>query len=66
VNGLAGKEKVEQDYKGFEDTVEELAKAELEKIKRKAAELKQEAEKVGAAVEASIGESEASAGKKKS
>jgi hypothetical protein len=63
---LSGKEKLERDYKEFDEAIEESAKKELEKIRRKALELKAEAEKVGAAVEASLEENQAKVGKKKS
>jgi hypothetical protein len=63
---LPGKDKIEQDYKDFDDAIEELAKAEIEKIKKKANQLKAEAEKVGEAVEASLEEEETKAIKKKS
>jgi hypothetical protein len=66
VTALAENEKVERDYEEFAGKVEELAKAELERIKRRAAELKLEAEKVGEDVEASIAEAESASDKKKS
>ncbi len=66
MGALAEKTKVERDYEEFEGKVEELAKAELERIKRKAAEVKREAEKVGEAVDASIAKTEAAMDKKKS
>ena len=66
VSGLSGEDKIERDYEAFDVAIEELAKKELEKIRKKASELKVEAEKVGEAVEASLGETAAKAGKKKS
>ena len=63
---MAEKDKVERDYNEFKAKVDALSKTELERIKRRAAELKWEAEKVGEKVEASMDEAEAAADKKKS
>jgi hypothetical protein len=63
---LPGNDKIEQDYKEFDGAIEELAKADIEKIKKKANQLKAEAEKVGEAVEASLEEEETNVIKKKS
>ncbi len=65
VTALAEEDKVAKDYDEFESEVEELAKKEIEKIKRRAAELKQEAEKVGESVEASLGGGEVASEEKK-
>jgi hypothetical protein len=63
---MAEKEKVERDYEEFDGKIDELSKAELERIKKKAGEVKLEAEKVGEAVDASIAEAESASDKKKS
>ncbi len=61
-----GKEKLEQDYRELEECVEELTKEEIEKIRKKMEALKQEAVKVGEAVEAELGKSESGTHGKKS
>jgi hypothetical protein len=63
---LSGKEKVERDYRDSQACVSELAKEEIENIKKKMAALEAEAEKVGVAVEAELNEAEGKSGKKKS
>ena len=63
---MSGEDKLEHDYETSDAAIEELAKEELEKIKKKTRELKVEAEKVGADVEASLDEGKPKAGKKKS
>jgi hypothetical protein len=63
---LSGKEKVERDFRDSEACVEELAKEEIEKLKKKMNALKLETEKVGEAVDAELEETEAKTQKKKS
>jgi hypothetical protein len=64
VTSLSGEDKVERDYRDSEECVEELAKEEIEKIRRKLEALKVETQEVGAAVEAELERREAKEKKK--
>ena len=58
-------DKIEKDFEESNHTVEKIANEELLEIKRKAAQIKREAEKIGEAVEFSMTESETKTAKKK-
>ena len=64
VTSLSGEDKVERDYRDSEECVEELAKEEIMKIRRKLEALKVETQKIGAAVEAELERREAKEKKK--
>ncbi len=61
-----GKEKLDRDYHELEECIENLAKEEVDKIRKKMDALKQEAARVGEAVEVELGESETESVKKES
>jgi hypothetical protein len=48
---LAQNDKLEEDYKNFNLNIERLAQAEIEKIRQATNTLKEEARKIGSAVE---------------
>lgn len=49
---------IEKDYKDFETCIEQMAEEELKKIRKKTSEIRNQAEKVGEAVEASMSASD--------
>ncbi len=61
-----GKEKLDRDYRELEECIENLAKEEVDKIRKKMDALKQEAARVGEAVDVELGESETASVKKES
>ena len=63
---MSGKEKIEQDYEVFDQAVEQMAKEEIERIRKKANQIKLEAEKIGEQVEASINADQDEGASKKS
>ncbi len=60
------KEQIENDYKESDAKIEAIAEEELKKIRKKANEIKAEAEKIGEDVENSLNEGEAKRSRKKS
>jgi hypothetical protein len=63
---LSGREKIEKDYQKSEKRIEKEVEEEMTQIKRKANEVKVNAEKIGAALEISINQNEERRNKKKS
>jgi hypothetical protein len=63
---LSGQEKIERDYKEFEKTIARTVEEEITKIRKKAFEVKEEAQKIGAVLENSINQTEEKGPKKKS
>jgi hypothetical protein len=57
-------EKLEKDYQNFYLNIERMAEEEINKIREKANAIKEEASKMGEAVELSLGKEEAKATKK--
>ena len=62
---MSKKDRLEKDYKDFNNAIENAAQSELKKIHEETNALKEEAQKTSKAVEESINE-QANAGKKKS
>jgi hypothetical protein len=62
---VSKKDRLEKDYKDFNNAIENAAQSELKKIHEETNALKEEAQKTSKAVEESINE-QANAGKKKS
>lgn len=62
---MSKKDKLEEDYKNFNMTIERVAEEEIKKIREKTNMIKEEASKMGEAVELSLNEKEAKATKKK-
>jgi hypothetical protein len=63
---MSGKKKIEEDYKKFENAINQMAQEELRKIREKASQTRVEAEKIGEAVEQTLAEEPHSLKKKKS
>ncbi len=63
---MSGNDKTERDYKDFDGAIEEFAKEEIEKLKKRTNQLKAEAEIVGEAVETSLEQKGIEGSKKKS
>jgi hypothetical protein len=63
---LSGREKIEKDYQKSEKKIEQEAEEEIAQIRRKAGEIKVEAEKIGEALEISINQNDERRNKKKS
>jgi hypothetical protein len=63
---LSGREKIEADYQKSEKRIEQEVEEEIVQIKRKASEIKVEAEKIGEALEISISQNKETRNKKKS
>ena len=59
------KKKLEKDYKKFNESIEREAEDEIKKIQQETIALKEEASKIGEAVELSLKTDEAKATKKK-
>jgi len=62
---MSNKEKLEKDYQNFNLNVERMAEEEIKKIREKAIALKEEASKMGEAVEFSLNEGEEKVSRKK-
>ena len=62
---MSSKEKLEKDYENFNMNIERMSEEEIKKIKEKANALKEEASKIGEAVELSLNEEEAKTARKK-
>jgi hypothetical protein len=62
---MSKKEKIEEDYQNFNLNIERIAADEIKKIREKANALKEEASKVGDAVELSLNEKETKTATKK-
>ena len=62
---MSKKEKLEKDYQNFNLNIERIAEEEIKKIREKANAIKEEASKMGEAVELSLNEEETKATKKK-
>jgi len=63
---MSGKKKIEEDYKKFENAINQMVKEELRKIHDKTIRTKVEAEKIGESVEQTLTEDTVSSKKKKS
>ena len=63
---MSGNDKIERDYKDFDGAIEEFAKEEIEKLKKRANQVKAEAEIVGEAVETSLEQKGVEGSRKKS
>jgi hypothetical protein len=63
---MSGKKKIEEDYKKFENDINQMAQEELRKIREKASYARVEAEKIGEAVEQTLDEASEKREKKKS
>jgi hypothetical protein len=61
---MSKKEKLEKDYQNFNLNIERIAEEEIKKIREKANAIKEEASKMGEAVELSLNEEETKATKK--
>ena len=61
---MSKKEKLEKDYQNFNLNIERIAEEEIKKIREKANAIKEEASKIGEAVELSLNEEETKARKK--
>ena len=59
------KEKLEKDYQNFNLNIERIAEEEIKRIREKANAIKEEASKMGKAVELSLNEGEMKATRKK-
>jgi len=59
------KKKLEKDYKKFNQSIEREAEEEIKKIQKETIALKEEASKIGEAVEVSLKANEAKTSKKK-
>ena len=62
---MSKKQKLEKDYKKFNKSIEREAEDEIKKIQQETSALKEEASKIGEAVELSLKTDEAKATKKK-
>lgn len=62
---MSKKEKLEKDYQNFNLNIERIAEEEIKKIREKANALKEEASKIGEAVELSLKEGETKTAMKK-
>jgi hypothetical protein len=62
---MSKKDRLEKDYKNFNLNIERVAEREIKKIQEKTNEIKDEASRIGEAVELSIGEKELKSVKKK-
>jgi len=62
---MSSKEKLEKDYENFNMNIERMSEEEIKKIKEKANALKEEASKIGEAVELSLNEEEGKTARKK-
>jgi len=62
---MSKKEKLEKDYQNFNLNIERIAEEEIKKIREKANAIKEEATKMGKAVELSLNEGEPKAARKK-
>jgi hypothetical protein len=63
---MSGKKKIEEDFKKFENAINQMAQEELQKIREKASQTRVEAEKIGEAVEQTLDEASEKREKKKS
>ena len=62
---MSKKEKLEKDYQNFNLNIERMAEEEIKKIREKANAIKEEASRIGEAVELSINKEEMKTVKKK-
>jgi len=62
---MSTKDKLEKDYKNFNMNIERIAEREIKKIQEETIALKEEASKIGEAVELSLKANEAKTTKKK-
>ena len=62
---MSKKDKIEEDYQNFNLNIERIAAEEIKKIREKANALKEEASKIGEAVELSLHEKETKTATKK-
>jgi hypothetical protein len=63
---MSGKKKIEEDYKKFENAIDQMAQEELRKIREKARQTRVEAEKISESVEQTLAEESGNDEKKKS
>jgi hypothetical protein len=66
VRSMSGKKKIEEDFKKFENAIDQMAQEELRKIREKARQTRVEAEKICESVEQTLAEESGNDEKKKS